>query len=322
MYESLGFDTYETPRVLTSAKDFQALKTETFNIAVDEIFRADFAISGTIMSMPFFMSSNNARTNLFYPEFFALFDMDEHYYTKRHNLHSYELCFTLEGEGFLEYKNKRYIIKKGEGFFIDCRLEHHYKTHGKQWLRTVFHFNGSQADNYFTHFSQNDNVKFSVAACPNFELYQLNILKTTQKIMPYQEYQTSCLFTLMLTDLLNSDTSDSLEIKKMHPAVIKEVIDYIKENYAQDLKFEKISKEFGISRSHFSREFKKYVGFAPKEYLLQYRINQAKSLLRNTDITIREIGYRVGFQDESHFIQMFKKKEGIPPLKFRNSNVI
>ncbi|HHV11507.1 MAG TPA: helix-turn-helix transcriptional regulator [Clostridiales bacterium] len=82
--------------------------------------------------------------------------------------------------------------------------------------------------------------------------------------------------------------------------------------------FHALAKEtFGISRSHLSREFKKITGFSPKEYLIQIRISQAKLLLRGSSISIDDISSAIGFHDTAHFIQTFKKAEGITPLKFR-----
>lgn len=324
MYDYMDLESYKTKKIYRSAKDFYASSSQsadTKTLYLEDFCSADFAISGTFKVHPPFMCSKNAQNHLFYPEFFAIFDMDEHYYTKRQKVNSYELCYTLEGEGFLEYKGKKYILKKGEGFFINCNLPHYYKTNSRHWKTTVFHFNGPLAENFFIHFAQNDTVKFSSDSCPNFELYQSNILKSTHKFVPFAEYQTSCLFTLLLTDLIASDAS-SMEPKKIHSDVIKEIVTYIQENFDEEIQFEKLSAEFGISRSHFSREFKKYIGFSPKDYLLQYRMNQAKLLLNSTNLTISEIGYRVGFKDESHFIQIFKKKEGLTPLKFRNNYVV
>lgn len=324
MYDYSSLESHQTQTVYRCAKDFYTASNtaeDSGTLYLEDFCSADFAISGSFHVHPPFLCSQNARTNLFYPEFFAIFDMDENYYTKRKNVNSYEICYTLDGEGFLEYKNRKYILKKGEGFFIDCTLPHHYKTHGKSWKTTVFHFNGPQANNFFEHFIQNDNVKFSSVSCPNFELYQSNILKSINKIVPYAEYQTSCLFTLLLTDLLNSDLS-FMEQKKVQSDIMKNIVEYIKENYGENIQFEQLSSDFGFSRSHFSREFKRYMGFSPKEYLLQYRIHQAKILLNGTNLAISEIGYRVGFHDESHFIQIFKQKEGITPLKFRNNYLI
>lgn len=289
-------------------------------LALLEQFQTDhFLISGTTQVLSDFLISSNARANLIYPIAFLILNEDEHYYTDRTGLNAYELRYTLEGEGYLEYNGRNYILKKGEGFFIDCREHHFYRTNGPYWKSTVFHFQGRPISHLFQRYLEKGSVKFTDASCPNFEMMQYEILKTTQKFLPYAEYKISCLFDMLLTDLLLGQESEFQNTQK-HP-VVEDIILFMKSSLSEPLTVEQLTKQFGISSTHLTREFRKYTGFSPKEYLIQLRMNEAKRLLKTSMASIEEIAANVGFSDTAHFIQIFKKREGMTPLKYRRQQI-
>ena len=72
-----------------------------------------------------------------------------------------------------------------------------------------------------------------------------------------------------------------------------------------------------LSKYHFIRVFKRIMGTTPYNYLTNYRINNAKILLKTTDLSVYEIAERCGFSDTSNFIVQFKKHTGQKPLEYR-----
>lgn len=277
-------------------------------------FQTDhFQISGTTQVLSDFITSSNARANLIYPIAFLIMTEDDFYYTDRSGLNAYELRYTLEGEGYLEYNGKKYILKKGEGFFIDCKKHHYYRTNSSFWKSTVFHFQGTPVDHLFKKYLEKGSVKFTETACPNFEMMQYEILKNTQKILPFAEYKISCLFQILLTDLLmGQDLAHT-----MQRSTIEDIILFMKTSLSDSITINSLTRQFGISSTHLTREFRKYTGSSPKDYLIQLRINEAKQLLKTTHQGIDIIASKVGFSDTAHFIQMFKKREHITPLQYR-----
>ena len=77
-----------------------------------------------------------------------------------------------------------------------------------------------------------------------------------------------------------------------------------------------IAKAVGVSRSHLYRVFMSNVGQSPIDYLTNYRISEACSLLKSTNLSIAEIAVSVGFFDQFYFSRVFKKVKGIPPSKY------
>ena len=72
-----------------------------------------------------------------------------------------------------------------------------------------------------------------------------------------------------------------------------------------------------LSKFHFMRLFKRYSGFSPYEYVLNYRIHDSKRLLKESDLSVKEIAYQVGFNDVNNYIREFKKLVGTTPVKYR-----
>lgn len=277
---------------------------------------ADFVISGTSYLLPKAVVNSEIKQKFFYLDGFVMIEGDRKYYTKRKNLNSYLLCYTLEGEGKLEYFGKTYLLKEGQGFFIDCREYHAYYTYGNHWKITCLHFDGPLCKNYFSEFTRQKNILFSSNECPNFEMLQFEILKTAVAIMPYRDYKISCLIDFLLTELLLSESQTGNY--KIQPEIIEQIILFFQEHLSEKISLSVITRKFGISTSHLEREFKKYTGFTPTAYLTRLRINYAKILLKNTRLSVEEVGIRAGIQSSANFIQIFKRYEGMTPLKYRN----
>ena len=106
----------------------------------------------------------------------------------------------------------------------------------------------------------------------------------------------------------------------LHNAKLAPVIRYIKSHLDKDLKVKVLAAMAGLSPSHFSRMFKRSVGVTPHQYILSQRINLARSLLNNPQISLSEISFRCGFYDQSHFILQFRRFTGTTPKAYRESN--
>jgi AraC family transcriptional regulator len=78
-----------------------------------------------------------------------------------------------------------------------------------------------------------------------------------------------------------------------------------------------IASECSLSRSHFSRAFKKNTGLSPRDWFLQMRLNKAKALLSDSVLTISQISLDCGFADQSHFTRVFTRVVGLTPFSWR-----
>lgn len=319
-YESLPFFREENSTLphLTEdlEKGFSLLNLDFAFSDITNILQGDYQMCGNSQALLNIMGNRDIAGNLFYCQFFSIVDVNYGYYTRRENVDSFELRYTLGGSGILEYRGKKYTLREGEGFFISSMEPHYYYANREGWKCTIFHINGKLCQQYFHEFASCGSVKFSEQSIPAFESLQFQVLKATQKITPYMRYRVSCALDLLLTELLNSSaqntSSDSFD-----DDIIAKVIAYLREHYEEKIVFESLAREFGTSRSVLFIKFKQYTGYTPTAYLTEIRLTQAKLLLRATSLSIEQIATQSGFQDAGYFSQVFKKNIGTTPLKFR-----
>ena len=102
---------------------------------------------------------------------------------------------------------------------------------------------------------------------------------------------------------------------------MKKAKKFIDDNYTENINVSDVAKTVFLSDDYFSKCFVKSFGTLPKKYILEKRIEKAKTLLKTTHLTSREIAYSVGFSSPQRFNNIFADFTGVPPLTYRKNNV-
>ncbi len=87
--------------------------------------------------------------------------------------------------------------------------------------------------------------------------------------------------------------------------------------YSEPLRVDDLARAAGLSRAHFSREFRRAFGESPHAYLLTRRLERAAALLRNTDRSVADICFSVGLQSVGSFTTSFTRTYGVSPTAYR-----
>jgi AraC family transcriptional regulator len=98
---------------------------------------------------------------------------------------------------------------------------------------------------------------------------------------------------------------------------LRRVMALIADNYESDLSLAELAQAAGMSTFHFAREFKRTTGTTPHQYLINFRVERAKSLLTESEIPLIEVSSRSGFSHQSHFTRLFRKFTGMTPQSYR-----
>jgi len=117
-------------------------------------------------------------------------------------------------------------------------------------------------------------------------------------------------------DLRQMDSQKVITTIK-HLKAVQIALDLIKTRIQDPPTLVELASFAGLSRTYFSTVFKEVVGVTLQDYFHQARINKAKNLLSDMNLTIKRIAYEVGFRDPDHFSRTFKKKTGITPTNWR-----
>lgn len=92
---------------------------------------------------------------------------------------------------------------------------------------------------------------------------------------------------------------------------------YVEQHLAEKISEDSVAKLYGLSRFQFSRHFKKSTGVTFQHYLLSWRMEKAKMLLRNPNAPVADVAFAVGFTDPAYFARMFKRQAGLMPSQWK-----
>jgi AraC-like DNA-binding protein len=103
---------------------------------------------------------------------------------------------------------------------------------------------------------------------------------------------------------------------------LRRVRDFVDANLDEPIDVEQLAAAASLSLFHFHRQFKRATGSTPHQYIVQKRIERAKSLLSDSELPLVEVAAQVGFADQSHLGSTFRKVTSMTPRGFRNATSI
>lgn len=109
----------------------------------------------------------------------------------------------------------------------------------------------------------------------------------------------------------------SLGTNKKELTVVTKAKKYISDNYQNPITLEEVAEEVKISPAYLSTMFKKELGINFSDYIIELRVERAKNILKNTNLSIAEVTEEVGYTDCRYFSKLFNKVVGIKPSKYR-----
>jgi AraC-like DNA-binding protein len=260
-----------------------------------------------------------AKTSLFYVQEVGYFKTLSTYFTERENLDSFLVVYTLGGKGRLLYKGKTHALQPGQVFFIDCMEYQYYAAEkGGEWELLWVHLNGTSLRAYYDKYEGNGEIVRYVAKDSPLPSLLTQLIELHRQKSFRNELLASKLIVELLTELLLTG-SPFVTADREPPRFIAEALRLIEQNYREKLTLESFADLFNMNKYHFAKEFKRYTGFPPGEYVINTRITKAKELLKYTELSVAEIAEQVGIENHSHFINLFKDRTGQTPLAFRRN---
>ena len=116
---------------------------------------------------------------------------------------------------------------------------------------------------------------------------------------------------------INHDSKSKITSKDIE--LVRKII---LEDLSEKISIEDLSAEIGMSKFYFLREFKKFTGETPYQFILNVKLKESEELLKNPNLKLTDIAYSLGFTDQSHFTNQFRRWKGITPQSFRKSNIL
>lgn len=161
-----------------------------------------------------------------------------------------------------------------------------------------------------------------VSSCGRLFLSQLELAGRKEEIRKFEERCERCGSTEELFGALRELQRGYLEeLEKKHEETsirpIRQAKQYIQNHFSEQITMEEVSSVVGLSSAYFSVLFKKAEGEGFAKYLINLRVEEAKRLLRESNLPAAEICRRVGYSDLKHFTHTFEKATGVKPSTYR-----
>lgn len=238
---------------------------------------------------------------------------------------SYVIHIVKKGKGTFSVNGKSYDLGPGQAFIIRPGEETTYRADDDDpWSYLWVGFHGYRAEDFIESMGYKKNnpivkieqmdvcvgcVEKMLAAS---QITRINEVKRLSELM--------MLFATVMEDNASEETvSDNTEYPSK--IYVRAAVDFITEKYMNKIKIDDIADFIGISRSHLTGSFKKEMGVSPQEYLINFRLEKAASLLRSSKEQINIIAYQCGYEDSLSFSKAFKQKFGMSPKAFRSLEV-
>jgi len=232
----------------------------------------------------------------------------------------YLFHYIFRGKGIFEAGNQTHHLREGQGFLNFPKDLTIYKAdNNSPWSYGWFGVSGLQAEKYFRESGlTRENPIWNGGKDLFIESY-ITEMNNVNTIQPYGFPQVTGYTYLVLARLIEkaNKTSPSADKTNRQESYLRAAIRYIEEYYYKKVTIEDVSRYVGLDRSYLGSLFKKHLNLSMQDFLINFRIERACSLLENTDIRIGDVARSVGYPDQLQFSRVFKNRRGISPTEFR-----
>lgn len=237
---------------------------------------------------------------------------------KSHYHDFFELYYLESGERYHIIRDCMYPIHAGQFvIFAPYVMHHSYGAEDVPFRRIVLYFQPSemQSKELIEAIEAAGGV-YTADSRSRYTVHQLMelILQEEDKSAPFKnEYMHSLLNVLLITILRQAPHP----LQHVKQTLVGQIIDYIHNNYYEDISLELLSKRFYVSPYYLCREFKRCTNRTIIQYINVTRIMNAQRKIMETDKSITEIGNLTGFSNVTHFNRVFKQYAGLTPSQYR-----
>ncbi len=227
--------------------------------------------------------------------------------------YGYLLLFTLQGEGQMRLRGKEYRLLPGSIALLPQHWANSYRTApGKHWEFYWIHPQGEAAMRMLDEVLEGGSLLADAGAEACAELFE-ELMRISREKLPGYPWEISA----RVAALLHRAGAALQRDAGTQRGFAEQVAAYLEQRYEQSLPLQQVAAAFFVSESHLIRRFRAEVGLTPHEYLLRYRVEQAKRLLQYTNRTVAGIAQQTGFGSSSHFVSSFRRICGVTPAAWR-----
>ena len=234
-------------------------------------------------------------------------------------LADYQLVYISSGRGWFESRGVgRRRIESGDAFLLFPGVWHRYTPDRKTgWDEHWLGFEGDTVRRLMKNGFFSRRTPILRVTREDVLLGVFNDVMEAVKARPPALQQVLAGLTMRLLSLLYSTAQSSLSQDLRSSAAIQEAVRLMHNDPRAKFDLPELARQLHVSYTWFRRTFAQQTGLSPHQYLLQLRVAHARSLLAESDWTVKEVAMGSGFESEYYFCRVFKKKTGVTPGEWR-----
>lgn len=232
-------------------------------------------------------------------------------------LDEYQIVYIPEGSGLLETNKRKTQVEGGHVILLTPGLWHRYRPNPETgWREYWVGFSGPGFATIFdAHFFGGRTlfrVRESVEMLETFEA----LIASAQASGPALQ-QTMAAQTSLLLARIYASTLAHPPAAKEASKIVQRAREMMLSLESREQPLEEMARTLGTSYSNFRRTFREHTGVGPHQYRLHLKLSHARDLLTNTELSVKEVAFQSGFEDEQYFCRFFRKAMGRTPSSYR-----
>lgn len=235
-------------------------------------------------------------------------------------LNEYQLLYNPEGEGVFESAHcPQTKIKAGDMFLLFPGEWHTYHPNPRVgWKSHWIGFKGRNMDDRVkAGFLTPEKPIYHVGYSAIIEGLYRRAFAAAREEAAYSQQEMAGLVNHLIGKMYSLERNIELSRNQQQVDMIDKARWRIRESLESETTIQGIAEELGVSYSNFRKLFKEYTGLSPSTYQQELRLLRAKELLSTTDLSIKEIAYRLNFESPDYFSAKFKAKMGVKPSEVK-----
>ena len=239
---------------------------------------------------------------------------------KGRTLNEYQLLYNPEGEGVFRSQHCSEIrLKAGDMFLLFPGEWHTYHPLPHTgWKSYWIGFKGKNMDDRVrAGFLSPEHPVYHVGYSSGIEELYRSAYQQAVEEAAYAQQVMAGLVNHLIGMMYSLERNIELSKNQQQVDMINRARLRIRQSLESDLTIQRVAEEMGVSYSNFRKLFKEFTGLSPATYQQELRLLRAKELLSTTDLTVKEIAYRLNFESPDYFSAKFKSKMGCKPSEIK-----
>ncbi|MBR5535971.1 MAG: AraC family transcriptional regulator [Clostridia bacterium] len=256
-------------------------------------------------------SNNSLSNNDFNVVQYGYRDCEPGFNVYHRRCQNYLFHYVYSGKGTYNVNGKEYKVKKNQGFLSLPGQEMWYTADKDEPFSYAWvEFYGNLAF---------DTVKRAGLSNKNPIFYDTDPFECGKLLMDIVNLANASPFRLTGSFWLfaNALVKNASVSSDSHEELFRNALSYIHSNISKYTTVEDVARSIGITRGYLTKIFSTYIDLSPKQYILRYHMNEAKSLLSGTDMSMSEVAQAVGYDDGVVFSKAFIRIYNISPTEYR-----